>query len=356
VGEVKDIHAKYYLALRLSLPCPVGLIIAANPSTLINLARAGDRDRELLIRDIHDGTLSDCYPIPPSVRQAVRNRIGKDRERARDLEAIIRRTGTLYPKDYWPSYCVLGNWMGGSMGTYLRHYPRYFDAMPVRDVGLIASEGRMTIPLSDNTPAGVLDITSHYFEFIPEEEGDSPQPTLLRADELIEGRHYYIVPTTAYGLYRYHIRDVVRVVGFHNRTPLIEFLSKGSHFANLAGEKLSEYHVAQAMQEVLRQLDLTLTSYSLAPCWPAESEESITPHYELFVERSDLRNLDQGLKLAQFLDERLARLNGEYAARRESLRLGAVHLRLLPAGAWQEWIASVWPMLAGLRNSTNIRA
>src|SRR5438105_3333436 len=50
VGEVKDVQAKYYLALRLSLPRRVALVIAANPSTLINLARQGDRDREFLIR------------------------------------------------------------------------------------------------------------------------------------------------------------------------------------------------------------------------------------------------------------------------------------------------------------------
>ena len=43
-------------------------------------------------------------------------------------------------------------------------------------------------------------------------------------------------PTTAYGLYRYHIHDLVQVTGFHNGTPLIEFLSKGSHFANITGE------------------------------------------------------------------------------------------------------------------------
>ena len=51
----------------------------------------------------------------------------------------------------------------------------------------------MTIPLADGTPSGVLDVTTHYFEFIPEEEGDSPQPTVLAAHELQEGRTYYIL-------------------------------------------------------------------------------------------------------------------------------------------------------------------
>src|SRR5262245_36248189 len=86
IGQVKDINAKNYLMLRLSMPRPVALVIAANPSTLINLARAGDRDKELLIRDIFDGTLSDRYPLPPEVRRSVAGKIKRNPERARELE------------------------------------------------------------------------------------------------------------------------------------------------------------------------------------------------------------------------------------------------------------------------------
>src|SRR5260370_29159700 len=129
----------------------------------------------------------------------------------------------------------------------------------------------MTIPLTDGTPAGTLDITSHYYEFIPESEGDSPNPTVLGAHELQEGGRYFILLTTAYGLYRYHIHDLVRVAGFFNKTPLIEFLSKGAHFSSLTGEKLSEYQVTQAMTQLLRELDLSFTSYGVAPCWPNRS-------------------------------------------------------------------------------------
>src|SRR5262249_7080282 len=148
------------------------------------------------------------------------------------------------------------------------------------DVGLIASEGRMTIPLADGTPAGVLDVTTHYFEFIPEEEGDSPQPTVLGAHELKEGATYYILLTTAFGLYRYHIHDLVRVAGFYNNAPLIEFLSKGSHFANLTGEKLSEYHVTQSMAETLQEMNQTLTAYSLVPCWPNNESATTAVDFE----------------------------------------------------------------------------
>jgi hypothetical protein len=202
----------------------------------------------------------------------------------------------------------------------------------VRDIGLLASEGRMTLPFADGTPSGVLDIRSHYFEFIPEAEGDAEKPTVLAAHELEQGKNYFILPTTAFGLYRYHIYDVVRVTGFHNQTPLIEFLSKGAHFASMTGEKVSEYQVTQAMAESLREMDLTLTSYSVAPCWDDE-----LPYYGLFVESADLRDEEQGRRLVSALDRRLAAVNSEYASKRNSHRLDAMRLELLPAGAWQQW-------------------
>ena len=333
VGKVKDPTAKYYVALRLSVPRKTALIISANPSTLVNMARTGDTEKETLIRDIHDGTLSSRFDIPREVRAGLARRIGKRHpDRARFLEEIVRRTGTLYPKDYWPSECVIGNWMGGSVGAYLRHFPTYFGTTPVRDVGLIASEGRMTIPMADGTPSGVLDVTSHYFEFIPEEEGDSPNPTVLAAHELQVGRTYYILLTTAYGLYRYNIFDVVRCTGFHNQTPLVEFLSKGAHFANITGEKVSEYQVNGAMSAVLSEMNLNLTAFSVAPCWDDE-----LPFYGLFVERGDLADRSQGSHLVQKLEAQLANVNIEYAAKRESRRLGPMRLMLIPPGSWQQW-------------------
>src|SRR5262249_58160373 len=75
VGKVKDPTAKYYVALRLSVPRKVGMIIAANPSTLINMARAGDQEKESLLRDISDGTLSTRFDIPDEVRAALAGRI-----------------------------------------------------------------------------------------------------------------------------------------------------------------------------------------------------------------------------------------------------------------------------------------
>src|SRR5262249_15520009 len=146
----------------------------------------------------------------------------------------------------------------------------YYGAPAVRDIGLVASEGRMTIPVENNTPGGILEITSSFFEFIPVDEIDSPCPAVLESHELVEGKDYYILLTTSSGLYRYNIFDVVRCVGWRERTPLLAFLNKGNNFSNLTGEKISEYQVAKSVESALVRLDHRLTAFSLAPCWDDE--------------------------------------------------------------------------------------
>jgi hypothetical protein len=272
--------------------------------------------------------------ISAEVRQLLKGRIKANRERAKELEAIVQKTGNLYLKDAWPAKFLLGNWTGGSVGAYLRHYPKYFGENPVRDVGLIASEGRMTIPFDDHTASGVLDISSHFFEFIPEAEINSPQPTVLGAHELIEGGRYFILLTTSYGLYRYNIYDLVRVTGFFNKTPLIEFLSKGAHFANLTGEKLSEYHVTQAMVKILRDLQLQVSTWSVAPCWP--EDDKISPWYGLFLEEGELAP-EAAQRLARAMEAEVCQQNIEYEAKRSSARLGTMQVMTLPRGFWATW-------------------
>jgi hypothetical protein len=332
-GKIREAHTRYYVALRFSIPRKVGLLSSANPSTLVALARVMDQEKESLIRDIADGTLSRKLDLTPAVRQYLERKAKRDRARARELEAAVRRDAALLPSAVWPPDSILlGCWTGGSVGPYLRQLPKYYGETPVRDIGLLASEGRFTIPLNDATPAGVLDVTTHYFEFIPEHEIDSPRPTVLGAHEVEEGGTYYILPTTRAGLYRYHISDLVRVTGFHNRTPLIEFLGKGNRFANLTGEKLSEHHVTRAVDRVAVRVPVGMAAYALAPVW-----DEARPYYGLFLEEPDVARAESLSRFLEELDEALGEENIEYAAKRASGRLGPVRVEVIPAGAWQRW-------------------
>jgi GH3 auxin-responsive promoter len=331
-SKIKDVESKYYLALRLSAYRDLGATIAANPSTILAIARLGDREKSTLIRDIADGTIDPRWAIPDPVRQAVRIRTRwKRKATARRLEAIVERTGRLLPRDYWPNLQILANWTGGTMGAYLRGYPEYFGDVPIRDVGLIASEGRFTIPITDGTPAGVLDIARHYFEFIPEDQEGRDDPETVEATELVEGRRYFLVPSTAGGLYRYMIHDLVRCVGFEGKAPLIEFLNKGAHFSSLTGEKLSEYQVVAAVNAAQKALGVRLGSFLVLPSW------GDPPHYNLLIEETDVPDEDLANRLAAEVEEQLKIANFEYENRRETLRLGPIRPFLIPAGSWSDF-------------------
>lgn len=320
-GKLHDPTARYHVALRFALPRDCSLFLAANPSTLIALGRTLDARKEPLLRDLHDGTLDKSLAIPADLRRVLESRLRPHPERARQLSAVADRLGRLYPQDVWhPDRSLIGTWTGGSMGPYLRQVPTYFGRPVVRDLGLIASEGRFTIPFANDTPAGVLDIWSHFYEFVPEAEAESGSPTVLGAHELEDGRSYFLVPTTAAGLYRYQLSDLIRVRGFLGRTPVVEFLGKGRRFANLTGEKLSEPQVAQAMEAA----GGSLSAYVLAPVW-----DDAAPYYGLFVEEPEAAGLDA---LAAALDRALGERNVEYASKRQSGRLGPVRGRVVPAG------------------------
>jgi len=330
-GRIKDPIARNYVALLFSLPRDVGMVLAANPSSLVQLARIADQHKESLLSDIANGAVRRDLDIPSPIRAELERRLRKRPGKARQFERIISKTGTLYPKDIW-NPTLIGTWTGGSVGPYLRQLPRYYNATWIRDLGLVASEGRMTIPLQDDSPAGVLDIATHYFEFIPESEADSQSPVVLGAHELEEGRHYFILMTTPHGLYRYDIRDLVKVVGFYHGTPVLQFLGKGNHFANLTGEKLSEHHVTRSVEAVTKSGGIGPSVYSLAPIW-----DDAQPYYGFFVERGDPLDGDAGPNFLLAFEKSLREHNTEYESKRDSGRLGPPRILIIPPGFWQQW-------------------
>jgi GH3 auxin-responsive promoter len=333
VAKISDPEAKNYTTLRLALADEnVGLVMTANPSTLIHLARIADRRREDLIRDVADGTLATLSELPRDARGALRRRIGRrNRRRARELERIVERTGRLLPRDYWPLAELVAVWTGGSAGAYLQSLRRYYGDVPVRDHGLSASEGRMTIPVEDGTAAGILDVTTHYFEFIPEDEYDSEHPTVLEAHELEEGRNYFILLTTSSGFFRYDICDVVRCTGFHGTTPLLEFLHKGAHISNVTGEKISESQVVAAVSGCLQEMQIELRHFTMTPVW------SDPPYYQILAEKRDFSAAKSIEQFVKRVDARLQEINCEYRDKRQSGRLQAMAFLPLPDGTWRQF-------------------
>ena len=209
------------------------------------------------------------------------------------------------------------------MGLYLKDLCPWYGAVPIRDIGLIASEGRMTIPVADNTPAGILDVAAHFYEFIPADQIEAAHPTVLRCHQLDKGAEYFLVLTTASGLFRYNIMDLVRVGDYHGQAPVVEFLSKGQRICSLAGEKLTENQIVLAGQQVERNLACRIGDFAICPCWGSP------PGYTVYLDGGCDGSLD---RIADAFDRALCDVSIEYASKRKTLRLACLQVRRLACG------------------------
>jgi hypothetical protein len=330
-AQIVDPGAKKYVTARFAFAdACVGMFVTANPGTLLQLMEFSNTNAVQLIRDIHDGTLTDAA-ISHAEADSLRPFLQSSPARAAELEAVITACGELSPAHCWPHLECLAVWTGGSAGAYSQQLQQMFGDVAVRDHGLHASEGRMTIPFEDNTPSGVLDIESHFFEFIPVDEFDSTTPVVLEAHELETDAEYFILLTTSSGLYRYNIFDVVRCTGFCGTTPLLEFRHKGQHLSSIAGEKISESQVVESVGAACRQTGMSLKQFTLTPEWGKP------PGYALFLQTSHLRTADNRDRFASAVDAALCQQNCEYSEKRATKRLAMLRCEVVSAESWNRF-------------------
>lgn len=355
-ARISDSAARYYAMMRFAAPRDVAWVVTASPATTLHLARAARDHAERLIRDVHDGTLTLPGEAPPdAVVRALMRHVRADPPAARRLTRCAEARGALLPRDFW-RLGFLANWMGGTLGLHLAGFPEFFGDTPVRDIGLLASEGRVTFGVDDGTPSGVLDVQGAFFEFAPGDDGDDdPSTPALLAHELRIGETYRVILSNDAGLYRYDLGDYVRVTGFLGAAPLLEFLHRGARVASLTGEKLTEWQAVEAFRRTCDALGCSPGPFVLAPRWDDP------PYYCLYLEdthhasrhrtgsswiadRHEAKTPLGGLetfsavqdshiaKVACHVDRALSEINIEYAGKRRSGRLGPVRIALLPAG------------------------
>ena len=297
VFDLLDAEVRTYVLLRHALAQPVSSITTANPSTLLALARAFDRHREDLTRDLADGTL----------------RHGPAKELGWRWWRPARRRRVLPPGklgQMWPLRTI-NCWKGGAAGFYVARLPEVLGVdVPVREVGISASEGFMAVPLHSTWTGGVAFAQGHLLEFAH----DSGVSSL---HELEVGARYRLVISTTAGLLRYDLDDYVEVVGRYGRLPVLNFVGKGVDVSSLTGEKLTATQLAEAMVS----LSPSATGFA------ALAELADPAGYRVVV--------DGPLPSPEALDRALRRLNPEWAGKRDSDRLRAPEVVSARAGAFE---------------------
>lgn len=337
VHLITDCEARAQVLLRLALARPVSVIGTPNPTTLLRLAAVARRNADTFLRAIHDGALGTAWPAiheergwdARASRRAIEAALRPDPARARALAVAARRRGVLSLEDAWPGLTLIGCWLGGHAGRHAARLAADYGPVPLRDLGLVASEGRVTLPLADGSADGVLTLDAGFYEFLPEESMDATAPPVLLAHELEVGRRYGVVLSSANGLYRYDLNDVVEVRGVYRQTPVLAFVRKGRDMASITGEKLHLNHVQAAVREAERLTAVEIWQYRLIPDVDAW-------RYDLLVEPNGPGLDEIGAEaFLRAVDDALGRVNKEYVAKRRSHRLTMPRLCVMRTG-WAE--------------------
>lgn len=333
VSDISDYNLKYLVIVRLALSEPdITYLGSPNPTTFLRLLDVLNDHRELLRTSMETGTLDQLDQLDTRIRNVVAPRIRPDRGRVAGLAG----GATLTYADLWPGIRLVTTWTGGSCGIALdKLRGKLPSAARVMELGYQSTECRGTIALEPEAAGGLPPLHHHFFEFVEQAGWDRGLPEFLTLAQLEAGRQYYILITTASGLYRYFMNDLVEVTGFFQQTPLLRFLQKGKGVTSLTGEKLYEAQTIDAVREITTRYGLSSGFFLLV----ADEEASA---YRLFIELDhDARDIrpDAGV-IAAAVDARLGELNIEYHGKRESGRLGALTVLWLRRGTGEAYKAA----------------
>lgn len=323
VASIADYERRYQVLALLALAAPdVTYAGSPNPSTFVRLLDVLNANRDTLLSALAAGRSPLVDSLPAAVLAAVATRLRPEPERARQLA----RLPAIGYDTLWPKLALLTTWTGGSCGIPLAALrSRLPLATRVMELGYQATECRGTLPLEAEVPSGLPPLHHHYFEFADPATWDAGSTAVVPLADLAVGRQYYVLVSTAAGLYRYFMNDLVEVTGVFNRTPLLRFVQKGRGVTNVTGEKLYE---GQAIAAV----NAGCAAHRAVPAFFVLAAIEEPAGYRLYLETASAGAVPTAL-LAASIDRGLGELNIEYAAKRYSGRLGPLEVVPLRAGA-----------------------
>ncbi len=337
IFNMTDFNSKYYVIMRLAVERNITQFSMANPSTVLLFAKKLNEFAENIIRDLYDGKLKKGLFIDPALRIRLERKLRKNIERAKEIERLLNRDGMLKPSKVFKNLALISCWKGGSAGFYIKQFPKYFENTPTMEYGIGATEGIFAIPYKLEERGCILQPGYIFFEFIPEEEYFSEKRTLLCADQLQAGGRYSIVITGYNGLYRYDMRDIIEVVGFYNRSPIIAFLHKAGNAVSYTGEKIFETHITDAVNLTIKDTGIQLNGFTFLP-----DESGELPRYILMIEPQNSKIDDGHLKdFIKKFEQNLKKVNIEYETKRDSMRLDAPILAVLAENEYERFRADL---------------
>nr|XP_043870481.1 GH3 domain-containing protein [Solea senegalensis] len=338
--EVLSEKDTLYLHLLFALKDASVGTLESNFASTVFYAFSALQDRwQELVGDIEQGTVSNALALDPKVRVRLEALMKPDSERAAQLRAHFKEGFRGIAKRLWPHlHLVLAVDSGSNQiyGEMLRE--NYCQGVPFYSPFYAATEGLIGVNLwpQEQNRHYCLCPRSMFCEFLPESSLGEETPDTLLMDEVKEGQNYELVITNASGLFRYCIGDIVKVVGFHNQCPIVEFQYRRGQMLNVRGEKVSEALFLNTLKKAVAQWPgAQLVDYCCAESGIlGDSIGGSDPHYQVFVELKGVRNLTEEQRYK--LDACLQQDSAVYRSFRIKGSIGSMRVQLVAEGAFKE--------------------
>ncbi|CAL5400131.1 unnamed protein product [Camellia sinensis] len=285
---------------------------------------------EELCTDIREGVLTSQIIIP-SIRTAMSKLLKPNPELADKIHKKCSRLSNWYgliPK-LFPNAKYIYGIMTGSMEPYLKKLRHYAGELPLLSADYGSSEGWIGANVNPKLPPELATFAVlpniGYFEFIP-------NPKTVGLTEVKVGEEYEIILTTFAGLYRYRPGDVVKVVGFHNSTPELQFICRSNLLLTINIDKNTEKDLqlsVEAAGKLFSNEKLEVVDFT------SHVDLSTDPgHYVICWEVSGEAGDDLLRECCNCLDRSFVDVG--YVGSRKVKTIGALELRVLKRGTFQK--------------------
>ncbi len=360
VGLIENINSFRYVTLLFLLrERKLTFVSVWNPTFLTLLFEPLLGFAASLINDISKGTVNPPDKLPGDLAHRLLQKLPQDEARAAELKSIFDPAGSMPEradlfKSIWPDLCFMSCWGDGNAANHLSDLRKMFPDVVLQPKGLLATEGVVSFPLTEERES-VLAVNSHFFEFlgIPEAHKKGDEQHTLLAHELQLGKNYSVIITTGGGLYRYRLNDIIEVVGFKEKCPLVRFVGKEDKISDICGEKLNERHVGEALGGAFEACELKPRFFMMAPLLSEENKYA----YAVFLQFS--RGADVPYEMLfhlRTLVERSLKENYHYSYCRKLGQLQELDIFLItpesdPAQDYLRYCQKLGQKLGGIKSS-----
>ena len=322
-------HAPNY-NLKNSLVGDLSAILIENTNPLVNMVRVPGKSVALLA-DFEEKREKIARM---TVNENVSNLSGVPSWMLSVLNRILEITGKEDFTEIWPNIEVFFH--GGVAFTpYRKQYERLFpsDRMHYMET-YNASEGFFGLQDEPGDVAMSLMIDyGVFYEFIPMDELDRENPTVLPLWGVQTGKNYAMVISTSSGLWRYMIGDTVRFTSVNPYKFVITGRTK--FFINAFGEELIVDNAEKGLAKACMVTGAEVLEYTAAPVFMDDNGKCRHQWLVEFTKKPD--NLQH---FADVLDKTLQEINSDYEAKRyKDITLQKLELVEARKGLFHEWLA-----------------